>query len=196
VGLVCPFAINLSTPASAIPENNKIKYHLCPIATSIKSFQRWAKWEEAIDGVDSVDDEIGIIQSDNEFFKIIFLGLLDISPGLGFFGGKDFVLLTSSTLLDLSLDLLESFTLGIPLSHNAESSETVDGLILHQVLLVIVGQAESRRSVSSEGSFESEQNDVLGLPVVLVSDQLSQVLLRYVGLSLVVHVKEQFLPCQ
>lgn len=51
-----------------------------------------------------------IIQSDNELLKIFLFGLLDIGSGLGLFGCQDFSSLTSTSFLDLSFQLLESFT--------------------------------------------------------------------------------------
>lgn len=62
--------------------------------------------------------------------------------------------------------------------------------------MVIVGECESGGPVTSEGSSETKENDVLGLPVVLGSDELTQVLLGNVGLALVVDVEEQLLAGQ
>lgn len=57
--------------------------------------------------------------------------------------------------------------------------------------MVFIGEAEPRGPVPSEGSLEAEQHNVLGLPFVLVGNQFLKILLRHVGLSLVVHVKQQ-----
>ena len=47
-----------------------------------------------------------IIQSDDEFLEIFFLGSVDVCSSLGLFGGQDFSSFTSTGLLDLSLQLL------------------------------------------------------------------------------------------
>lgn len=138
--------------------------------------------------------EIGIIQSDDELLEVFLLVALDVGPGLGSSRGQDFVPLSGSALLDLALDLLEGFSLGVLLAQDAESAEPVDGLVLDKVLLVVVGQAEAGGAVSSEGSLEAEEDNVFELPVVLVGDEFLEVLLGDVGLSLVVDVQEQFLP--
>lgn len=75
--------------------------------------------------------------------------------------------------------------------HNACSPQSVDGLVFDQVLLVVIGQGKSGGSVASECGSESEENDVLGLPVILGSDELSKIFLGNVGLALMVNVEKK-----
>ena len=72
----------------------------------------------------------------------------------------------------------------------------MNGFILHQVLLVIISEAEAGRSVSTEGSLESVKNNVLGFPVILVGDKFAEVFLRDVGLALMEDVEDEFLSGQ
>lgn len=58
-------------------------------------------------------------------------------------------------------------------------------------MLVVIGQGESSGSVASESSSESEEDDVLGLPVILGSDELSQIFLGNVGLALMVDIEKK-----
>ena len=63
-------------------------------------------------------------------------------------------------------------------------------------MLVVVGEREASGAVASEGSPETKEDDVLGLPVILGSDELPEILLRDVWLTLVVDVQQQLLAGQ
>ena len=84
-----------------------------------------------------------IIQSYDKLFEVFFLGTLDICSSLGFFGSEDFVSLPSSALFDLAFQLLEGFTLGVALGDDTNATESVDRLVLDQVLLVVIRKAET-----------------------------------------------------
>ena len=130
-----------------------------------------------------------VIQSGDELLEVFFFGTLKISLGLDLSSGEHFSLLSTSGLLDLAFEFLLGLTLGVPLGEDGQATKTVDGLILDQVLLIVVGEGEAGGAVTSEGSPEAEEHYVLGLPVVLGSDKLPQVLLGNVGLALVVDVQ-------
>ena len=137
--------------------------------------------------------EIGIIQSDNELLEIIFNSTLDVSSGLSLLGGKDLVSFTSSALLDLSLDLLKRLSLGGLLAQDLLTTKLVDGFVLNKILLVFVGVAEASCSVTSENGSESEENQVLGVPAILVSDEILKFFLGNGGFALMIDIKEEFL---
>lgn len=137
-----------------------------------------------------------IIRSDDKFFEVVFLGLVDVGSGFCLFGGEDLVPFSGSALLDLPLQLLEGFTLGVAFGDDGEASEPELGLVLDQVLLVIVAEAEAGGTVTSEGSPEPVEHYVLGLPVVLGGNGFAEILLRHVGLPLVVHVQQQLTASQ
>ena len=59
-------------------------------------------------------------------------------------------------------------------------------------MLVFIGQNEAGGSVSSEGSSESEEDEVLGIPIELGRDEILEIFLRNVGFSLVVDVEKKF----
>jgi len=59
--------------------------------------------------------------------------------------------------------------------------------------LVIVTQAESSGSVTSESSSESEEDKVFNVPRVFVGDEFFEIFLGNVGFAVVVDVEEKFL---
>lgn len=65
------------------------------------------------------------------------------------------------------------------------------GLILHQTLLVVIGQTETDRSVTSEGSSESIEDDVLKIPFEFSGDKLLEICLRDISLALMEHFNNQ-----
>ena len=84
-----------------------------------------------------------LIRSDDKFFEVFFLGTFDICSGLGFFGSQNFVPFSCSALFDLAFQLLEGFTLGVALGDDTNATESVDRLVLDQVLLVVIRKAET-----------------------------------------------------
>jgi hypothetical protein len=63
-------------------------------------------------------------------------------------------------------------------------------------LLAVVREDKSGGSIASEGSSESEENNVLGFPLVLRGDELSEIFLGDVGLSLMEDVEQQLFSSQ
>ena len=136
--------------------------------------------------------QIGI-QSHDQLLKILLLSLLNVVLRLHLPSSQHLPLLSTTRLLYLPLQLLLSLTLRVLLGQHRQSSETVVGLILDQVLLVIVAQTETSGSVTSEGSSESEEDKVLDVPLVFVGDEFLEILLGDVGFAFVVDVEEKFL---
>jgi hypothetical protein len=58
-------------------------------------------------------------------------------------------------------------------------------------LLVVISQYEASGSVTSEGSSEAKEDNVLGLPVILGSNELSKILLGNVGLAFMIDIEKQ-----
>ena len=62
--------------------------------------------------------------------------------------------------------------------------------------MVVISEAESGRSVTTEGSSESEENQVLSVPSILGGDESLEVGLRNVWLSFMVDVQDQLFSGQ
>lgn len=120
------------------------------------------------------------------------LSLVNISSFLTLFSSQHFTFLSTSGFLYLSLQLLVHLSLGVSLVEDADSSQPEVRLVLHQVLLIIVNQSESSRSVSTEGSSESVKDDIFGFVVVLSAEQLLEVFLGDVGFSFVIDIEDKF----
>ena len=132
----------------------------------------------------------------NDFLKVFLLGLLDVGSGLAFSGGQDFLSLSSSSFLDLSLQLLLWLSLGVPLGEDSESSQSVVGFVLDQVFMAVINEDESSRSVTTESSSESEENDILDVPFELGRQELLKFSSGDVGLSLVEDFQNDFFSGQ
>ena len=68
--------------------------------------------------------------------------------------------------------------------------------VLDQVLLVVISEAESSGSVTSESSSESVEDDILGIPSVFVGDENSEISLRDVWFSFMVNIQKQLFSGQ
>jgi hypothetical protein len=126
----------------------------------------------------------------DDLFEVFFFGLSDIGFGLNFSGCQHFDFFGASWFLDFSLQLLLWLSLWISLWQNWELSQSEVGLVLDQVWLVVISQTETWWSVASEGSSESVEDEVLGVPSVLGGDEGSEISSWDVGFTFVVDVEK------
>ncbi len=129
-------------------------------------------------------------RSGDDLFEVFFFGFSDIGFGLDFSGGEDFDFFGASGFLDFSLELFLWLSLGISLGQNWQLSQSEVGFVLDQVGLVVISKTESSWSVASEGSSESVEDEVLGVPSVLGGDEGSEIGSGDVGFTFVVDVKK------
>ena len=137
-----------------------------------------------------------IYRSSDDFFEEFFLGLSDVGFGFDFSGSKNFNLFGTSGFFNFSFKLFLGFSLWISLREDGQLSQSEVWLVLHQVLLVVISEAESWWSVTTESGSESVEDKVLGIPSVLGGDEGSEISSGDVGFSFMVNIQEQLFSGQ
>ncbi len=137
-----------------------------------------------------------IYKSSDDFLEVFFLVFSDIGLGFDFSGGKDFNLFGTSGFFNFSFKLFLGFSLGISLGEDGQLSQSEVWLVLDQVLLVVVGKAESWWSVTTESGSESVEDEVFWVPSVLGGDEGSEISSGDVGFSFMVNIQEQLFSGQ
>ena len=137
-----------------------------------------------------------IYKSCDDFLEVFFLGLSDIGFGFNFSGSQNFNLFGTPGFFNFSFELFFSLSLWISLGKNAQLSESEVWLVLNQVLLVVIGKAESTGSVTTESSSESVKDEVLSIPSVLGGDESSEISSGNVWFSFMINVQKQLFSGQ
>jgi len=109
------------------------------------------------------------------------LGLLGLLSLL-LLTGLDLALFSTSDLLSLGSQFLSGLSVVDLLFNDLESSESVSGFVLQQVVSVVVDQNETSRSTTTEVSVESEGDDILGLPLPVLRMLCYNMLICYLSL--------------